>query len=368
MKRISSKKNTAFFDKIGILLSYFLNIVYVIPFYAVIGAEGGVLYSYVYTIYSLFISLSVTAVPFAICNIVREYQTLGYYTAKKRAFLIGKRVGLLFGFVCFLFILIFTPMFVKLILGDLVGESNIRNIIFSIRMISSVMLVSPILGIYKGVFEGHRFDNILSKANCLERIVKFLFIIIVSFLLGKFLKLSSNFVVNVSLIGITLGVFASYFYLLNSKKRFRKKFNEKIRNVNEPIITSKAIYKKILLYAIPFLCIDVYNSLYIFIDVTTVIRGLVDLAKFSILDAEIVMSMFSVWGAIFNIVLLSLSMAVVSVFLPILTKSVEKRNYKECSIKINKMISVLLFILLPITIGISFLAEPVWMLFYGSSK
>ena len=94
----------AFIATLGIVLTKALGIIYVIPFYAIIGDEGGALYGYAYTIYTLFMSLSSAGIPLAISKIVSEYQTLGYYNAKRRAFFIGKRIALLLGFICFLFL------------------------------------------------------------------------------------------------------------------------------------------------------------------------------------------------------------------------------------------------------------------------
>ena len=73
----------AFIATFGIVLTKILGILYVIPFHAIIGESGGALYGYAYTIYVLFMSLSSAGIPLAISKIVSEYQTLGYYHAKR---------------------------------------------------------------------------------------------------------------------------------------------------------------------------------------------------------------------------------------------------------------------------------------------
>ena len=56
------KKNTfiqgAFIATLGIVISKILGIIYVIPFYALIGTQGGALYSYAYSIYNIFLNLA----------------------------------------------------------------------------------------------------------------------------------------------------------------------------------------------------------------------------------------------------------------------------------------------------------------------
>ena len=75
------------------------------------------------------------------------------------------------------------------------------------------------------------------------------------------------------------------------------------------------------------------------------------------------MSMISTWSSKFNV-----STGVIVSLIPNLTQSVVKKDKKDINKKINQALSILLFLMLPMTIGLSFLAEPVWMLFYGPSK
>ena len=63
----------------GTLIAYFailftkiLGALYAIPFYAIVGEEGGVLYSYSYTIYNLFLSISTAGIPVAVSKMVAE--------------------------------------------------------------------------------------------------------------------------------------------------------------------------------------------------------------------------------------------------------------------------------------------------------
>ena len=52
----------------------------------------------------------------------------------------------------------------------------------------------------------------------------------------KVFKLSLTSTVGVALFGATAGAIFSYFYLLQKKKNNENKFNERIRNVNEPLV------------------------------------------------------------------------------------------------------------------------------------
>ena len=366
--RKSSFIKGAFIATLGIVLTKILGIIYVIPFHAVIGERGGALYGYAYTIYLLFMYLSSAGIPLAISKIVSEYQTLGYYNAKRRAFIIGKKIALLLGFICFLLLLLFAPWIAHAVLGDLSGGNTISDVTLVIRVVASALLVVPVLSIYRGYFEGHRFMEDPSFSQVLEQLVRVFVIVLGSFLALKVFDLSITTAVGIAVFGATAGAISAYLYLIYKKNKNNSKFNEKIRPVNEPIITNKQIFKKIVIYAVPFILIDVFKSLYNYIDMVTVVEGLVQYANFSVTDAETIMSMLSTWGAKFNMIVLSISTGIIISLIPNLTTSVVKKDYDDINHKINQAFSILLFFTLPMTLGISFLADSIWTVFYGTSE
>ena len=115
------KKNSfmqgAFIATLGIVLSKILGIIYVIPFYAIIGAQGGALYGYGYSIYSIFLGISQAGIPLAISKIVSEYNVLGYYEAKRRTFKLGKKVLAMLGVASFIIMFIFAKPLALVIIG-----------------------------------------------------------------------------------------------------------------------------------------------------------------------------------------------------------------------------------------------------------
>lgn len=366
--RKSSFIKGAFIATLGIVLTKILGIIYVIPFHAVIGERGGALYGYAYTIYLLFMSLSSAGIPLAISKIVSEYQTLGYYNGKRRAFIIGKKIALLLGFICFLLLLLFAPWIAHAVLGDLSGGNTISDVTLVIRVVASALLFVPVLSIYRGYFEGHRFMEAPSFSQVLEQLVRVFVIVLGSFLALKVFDLSITTAVGIAVFGATAGAISAYLYLIYKKNKNNSKFNEKIRPVNEPIITNKQIFKKIVIYAVPFILIDVFKSLYNYIDMVTVVEGLVQYANFSVVDAETIMSMLSTWAAKFNMIVLSISTGIIISLIPNLTTSVVKKDYDDINHKINQAFSILLFFTLPMTLGISFLADSIWTVFYGASE
>ena len=66
----------AFIATMAIIASKVLGVLYVIPFYNIIGEAGGALYGYAYNIYNFFLIISSAGIPLAISKITSEYNTL----------------------------------------------------------------------------------------------------------------------------------------------------------------------------------------------------------------------------------------------------------------------------------------------------
>ena len=371
MKDVTMKKSNfvkgALITTLGIVIAKILGIIYVIPFHSIIGDEGGALYGYAYTIYTLFVSLASAGIPLAISKLVSEYQTMGYYKAKKKVFIVGRKIALLTGFISFIIILLTAPLLAKAVLGDVVGGNTIKDVTFVIRVIGTAILIVPTLSIYRGYFEGHRLFSPPSISQVIEQIIRVLVIVLGSLVAIKVFKLDLTNAVGVALFGATLGAIVSYIYLVEKKFKNKSVFNEKIRTVNEPSISDKTILKKIVYYAIPFILIDIFKSLYNYVDMFTVVKGLVNYAKFEAIDAEVVYSMLSTWANKFNMIILAISTGVVVSLIPNLTESIVKKEHDKVEKKINQALSILLYLTVPMTLGIGFLAKPIWLLFYGES-
>ncbi len=360
--------NGAFVATMGIVGSKVLGMLYVIPFYAIIGEKGGALYGYAYTIYNLFQSLSCAGIPNAISKLISEYQTLGYYKAKERAFSIGKRIAIIMGVFVFVMLFAFAPMVATAILGDLQGGNTLADVTLVIRVIASAILIVPLLSIYRGYLEGHKFISPTSISQVIEQLARVTLIILGSFLALHVFGLSLTSAVGIAVFGATFGALVAYFYLLEKIHKNKAQLEAKPLTVDEPYVRTRTILKKIFWYALPFIMIDVFKSAYDFIDMTTIVKTLVNDVGYTTAAAENVMSVISTWGNKLNMIIVSVSTGIIISLIPNLTASAVKKDYKDVHHKINQTLQVLLFISVPMTIGLSMLANPVWNIFYGSKS
>lgn len=366
------KKNSfiqgAFIATFGIVLSKILGMIYVIPFYSIIGDQGGALYGYAYSIYSIFLGISQAGIPLAISKIISEYNVLGYYDAKKRAFKLGKKTLTILGVICFLIMFVFAGNISDLIIGDITGGNTKEDVTFVIRVISTAVLVVPLVSIYRGYLQGHKYIAPTSVSQVLEQFVRVFIIIFGSYLTLKVFNLSLTTTVGVAVFSATVGALCSYFYLVFKTNKNKRQLERKTMKVDEPKITDKEIVQKILIYAFPFIMIDVFKSLINSVDVFMLVKVLVNGIGYTMEQAETIMSVVSTWGLKINMIIVSISTGLMVSLIPNLTASFVKNDMDDVRSKINQTLQTLLFFTIPMTFGLSVLAKPVWTVFYGVSE
>ena len=353
---------------IGIIICKVIGLIYVIPFYAIIGIQGGALYSYAYTIYNMFLNLATSGIPIAMSKIVSEFNSLKLYNTKERAFKIGLKIIGVLGVVSFLGLFIFAPQIAYLIIGDVKGGNTIEDVTGVIRVISFAILVVPFLSVSKGYLQGHKIMNISSIANILEQVVRVIVIIGGSYLALKVFHLSVNTAVGVAVAGATVGGIFACFYVVDKIRKNKASLNRHApKQIEEAKITDKEIGKKIVLYAMPFVVIAVLQSAFVMVDVFTVVKSLANLG-YTTAISENILSVLATWGAKLNVIVMSIATGIIMSLIPTIASAFAIRNIKEVNAKINQAIQTLLLITVPLSVGISFMAADVWTVFYGYNE
>ena len=364
------KKNTfiqgAFIATLGIVISKILGIIYVIPFYAIIGDQGGALYGYAYNIYSIFLGISQAGLPLAMSKLISEYNTLGYYETKEKIYKVGKIFLNVLGVLCFLILFIFAPQIADLIIGGVTDGNTPEDIIFVIRIISTAILVVPILSVSRGYLQGHKFISPTPISQIIEQVVRVLIIVIGSYLMLKVFHLPLRTAVGCAVFAATIGALCSYLYIRSKIKQNKEQLVLK-SSKEEPNLTTKEILKMLVIYAVPFVMIDLFRSIYNSVDVITLVKTLVNNFKYATKDAETVMSVISTWGLKLNMIIISIVSGIMTSLIPNLTSSFVKKDMKDVNKKINQTLEIILCLALPMTIGLSFITTPVWNVFYGAS-
>ena len=348
-----------------IFLVKILGMLYVVPFYSIVGSRGAALYSYAYNIYLIFLSISSAGIPSAISKIISEYETLGYLEAKTRTYKISKKIISILSLLSFVLLFAFAKPIAHLIIGDMTGGNTINDIAFVIRCVSISILVVPFLSVTKGYLQGHKIMTPSSVSQLIEQIVRIAIMLIGSYLIYKVFNGTLTLAVGVSLLGAFFGALVADLYLIIKIRNNKKDLNLD-KKYKRDSITSKEIVKKIASYSIPIIIINLITNVYSSTDMILVSRTIQHLG-YSASDVEFITSSISTWCPKISMIINSIVLGMTMSLIPNIVSSYVKKDYENVNEKINKALQIILYTSIPMTVGISILSTPIWTIFYNTN-
>ncbi len=351
---------------LSIIIVKILGMLYVIPFYALIGVNGAALYAYAYNIYVIFLDISSAGLPIAISKVINEFNTLGKMDAKVRAYEIGKQLITFISVIVFILLFFFAPSISQMLLGDLQGGSSLSDVTFVIRAVSFAILVIPYLSVSKGYLQGHNIVNVSSMSQLIEQVVRILFVLGGSYISLRILHLDLSTAVGVAVFGAFAGGIAAILYLTMKMRKYKKELHL-VKNLPRDSISNRSITKKIISYAVPFIIIDIAVSIYNFVDMVFLLRTL-NYLGFDASSVEYITTSITTWGSKITMIVNSIAMGMSVSLIPNIVEAFTLKNWNIVNEKLNKAVEIILFLCLPMVLGLSLLAKPIWSIFYGYNE
>ena len=361
------KKNSFVEGTIIATLSIFIvkimGMLYVIPFYGMLGTDAKSLYGIAYSVYSIFLDISSAGLPIAISKIIKEYDTLGKIEAKERAYTIGRNIIFTIAITVFLILFIFAPQIAHTLVGNNDSGNSFSTIALAIRCVSISLLVVPFLSVTKGYLQGHNIIGVSSISQVIEQIIRILIILAGCYITIYILGYSETIAVCVAVTGAFFGAVAALAYILIKLRSHKKEQQAKIKKKDSDI-SNKEIVKKIFSYAIPFIIIDTMFSLYSFVDMFLVLRTMGYLG-YTGSQTQTISTYISTQAPKISVVISSIAMGMTTSLIPTIVSAYTLKNYKEVNNKLNQALQMIILISLPMAVGLSLLSKQVWSVFYG---
>lgn len=352
---------------LAIIFTKILGMLYVIPFYSMLdGGKGTALYGYAYSIYVVFLDISSAGLPIAISKIINEYNTLGMNEAKVRSYKIGKNIMVLLAFIIFSFMMIFAKEIAHILIGELKGGNTIEDVALAIRSVSFAILIVPFLSVTKGYLQGHKIISIPSFSQIIEQVVRITFILAGTYLTLNILDGTITTAVCISVFAAFVGGVAAYLYIVIKMKTDKSGIIDLDVKYKKDNVSNKEIIKKIFTYAVPFIIINIVSSCYNFIDLTLLIRSLTYI-KMDAAVIEFVSTATTTWAPKINMIVTSVAMGMSTSLIPTMVTAFTLKKWDEVNDKFNQALQILIFVSLPMTIGLAMLADAVWAIFYGAN-
>ena len=141
---------------IGLFLSKALGLLYLIPFYAIVGEESIGLYQYAYIPYNIALAIAISGAPLAISKFVSKYNALGDYATGRKMMKSGMLVMAVTGVLSFLTFYFLAEPIANLVRRDEEQIFTVEDIASVIRWVSYALLVVPLMSIVRGFLQGNQ--------------------------------------------------------------------------------------------------------------------------------------------------------------------------------------------------------------------
>ncbi len=362
------KKNTfiqgTLIASFALIFIKILGALYVIPFYKIIGEDGGTLYSYAYNIYNLFLNISTAGIPIAISMIVSEYLALEMYDAKERSKKVGTKIVCVLAILSFCIVFFGSSILARFLLSDVVGGHSVEEVSLVIKAISFCLIIIPFLSILRGYLQGHKFITPTSFSEVIEQVVRILVVLVGSYVALRVFKVNLALGVSVALTGAFFGGLCAYIYLFFKVRNNKESFPTSTKKDD---IKDSTLVKKIFSYAIPIIMVAIIDNIYTLTDIKLIVKGL-NMVGYSAFDAQTVSSVVATWAPKICTIIIAISMALTTNIIPHVTTSFVKKDMSEVNRRINQALSTMLIITLPMSTLLFLLSNEAYYIFYGASN
>ncbi|KGM37796.1 putative polysaccharide biosynthesis protein [Streptococcus sinensis] len=342
-------------------ISRLLGAIYIIPWYIWMGrhgAEANGLFTMGYNIYAWFLLISTAGVPVAVAKQVAKYNTIDkeeHSFTLIREFL---KFMLLLGAVFAVIMYLLSPVFASMSGGG-------KDLIPVMQSLSWAVLIFPSMSVIRGFFQG--FNNLKPYAisQIAEQVIRVIWMLLTAFFIMKIG--SGNYVeaVTQSTFAAFIGMLASMgvlvFYLW--KTGMLRSILDKPENSAE--IKGRTLLWDTVREAIPFIITGSAIQLFQIIDQMTFINSMKWFTSFNESQLKVMFAYFSANPNKITMILIAVATSIGGVGIPLLTENYVKGDLKATARLVQDNLSMLLFFILPATIGSVLVAEPLYTVFYG---
>lgn len=348
---------------IGLFLSKALGLLYVIPFYSIVGDKNLALYQYAYIPYNIALSIAISGAPLAISKFVSKYNALGDYATGRKLLRSSMGIMALTGVLSFLALYFMAEPLAHLVIKDDEQFFTIADITSVIRWVSYALLAVPIMSVIRGFLQGYQKFEPTSVSQLIEQIVRIAVVLIGAYLVVNVFGGSPKTAVKFAVFAAFIGALASLVVLGLYWRKYKPEMN-KLLESSPPAgeLPIASIYKEIIKYILPFVLVGVINPLYQFVDMITFNGAMASIGLAKVTDTYLTMLNFLTHKVVMIPVMVAtgFSMAII----PVITDFYSKGNQKGITRSLDQTYQIMLFVTIPMVVGIMALSSETYQFLY----
>ncbi|MFT8360814.1 polysaccharide biosynthesis protein [Liquorilactobacillus satsumensis] len=342
----------------GSIFSRILGAIYIIPWYAWFGKDNlaaNYLYTQGYTVYSVFLMISIAGIPSAVAKQVAHYNAENEYALGQRLY--KKLVLLMLGVgVC--------AALIMWIVAPLLSQGD-PKVVPVYRSLAVALTIIPLMSLTRGFFQGYQDMFPSAMSQLLEQVARIIYMLAATYLIMKVFRGSyvtgvvhSTFAAFVGALGGFL--FLGFFYL-KKKKRLAELARQ---SANQLSVSDGQVIKALLIESIPFIIIGVSTTLYNLLDQFTFKKIMLFFTNYSVKAIDDFYAIFAGNANKLIMITISLAAAMAATAIPLLSEAYTKKDQEQISTQINDAIELFLLLMLPCSLGMAAVAKPLYVVFY----
>lgn len=357
-KKASSYLKGATILAVAGILSRLLGLFYKVPVYNLVGSYGNGIYSNVTNVYNLLLMVSTVGLPVAISKMISENIAVKDYLAAHNVFKVSFWTLLIMGGLSTAFLFLGADWLITV--ANWPGES-----FPAIMAIAMAPLIIAVCSSFRGFFQGFQIMNPTAISQIIEQIVR---VGLGVFLCWYFVSSGMGVGMGVggAVFGATAGGLFAMLFLWFLYWAFTAANKKTLKQTSRPVpLTSKQIFKRLVIIAIPVTLTSAIVSLFSMIDSMIYIPRLA-LAGVDAHTATTMIGDFANADTLINIPLV-ISGTLAVAMIPAISESFALRDKRAMGHKIDVAIRLVIMVALPCCIGLSVLSQGIFdILFQGS--
>ena len=352
---------------IGSMVSRLLGALYIIPWGAMFATQrddANFLYFIAYNIYALVLQISTAGIPVAISKIVADNQSRKDYETSWNIFKGGMLFMTATGIVSAIVMFVTAPYFAK---GG--SSQEIQDSILVIRSLVPAVVIIPPLSLLRGYYQGYSDMAPSAKSQLWEQIVRIIYMLLLTFIVMKLFGGSYAVAVAHSTFAAFVGAVVAFVYLgykmwkdMPGMKRLMSE-GRPARNMSFGRIVFEVIRE-----ALPFVIVTSSIQLISILDQETFQPLAMTFTHLNFEQSKELLTIFGFNANKIIMIILSLAISISTAALPLLASHYSVRNHVEVKNVIEENIGLYSFIMIPASIGMAVVAEPIYNVFYSPSK
>ncbi|CZQ87860.1 polysaccharide biosynthesis protein [Trichococcus palustris] len=354
-----------FWMTFGSIFSRLIGALYIIPWNALMGSTdaantANALYSIGYTPYQLFLSIGIAGFPAAMSKQVAQYNAKNQYRTGIDIFQKSMYFMVFTGVISSALMYLLAPM-----IAQNSPAASVADGTMVIRALAPALLLVPALSLMRGFFQGYQDMVPSAISQVIEQIARVLYLLGATYIVMSLLDGNIANAVAHSTFAAFIGAIAATIVLLFYYKKQMSSYQSVIAT-SEPSsnLQTTAAIKSMLKESIPFIIIGSGITFAKMIDQVSFKPMMESLTNYSGKEIEDLFGLFSFNSDKLIMIIVSLAVGMATAAVPLIAAEFTKGNFKVLQSQIREIIQLFAFIMLPASLGMMIVSEPIYNVFY----